>query len=108
MGNENQTWRASPVISRISSKPLITDDKPYKCEQCDYQTKYKCDLNKHVGAKHKGVKYPCHQCHYQANRADNLQQHIKSKHKGIKYPCQLCEYKASFPSVLTIHMKTKH
>ena len=35
-------------------------EKPYKCEQCSYQTATRSTLNRHVSVIHKGAKaYQC-------------------------------------------------
>jgi len=94
-----------------SSKSLILGDngnKPYKCNQCDYQSSYKWSFKEHVKFRHEGIKHACHLCNNQFSTPRNLQKHIKEKHEGIKYPCQHCDYQATQQQSLQRHMLRKH
>ena len=98
-------------IYGLSSKSLILGDngnKPYKCNQCDYQSSYKRNFKEHVEFKHEGIKQSCQQCNNQFSTLANLQKHIKEKHEGIKYPCQHCDYQATQQQSLQRHMLRKH
>ena len=66
------------IDSNESEGPL--PDENYHCENCNYASKYKHNLNKHVKSIHEGVKYPCSDCDYKATRTDNLKTHRLSKH----------------------------
>jgi len=67
----------------------------YTCEHCDYTTLSNSNFNKHVKAKHLGVRYACEQCEYKATDQSNLKKHVKSVHYGwpfARFP-MIQEYK---------------
>ena len=100
-----------PILERTAksfSSSIYDLEKPYKCQQCDYQALQKVNLNVHVQAKHEGLKYNCQHCDYKATYTPHLKRHMESKHKGIKYPCQLCDYQATRLSSLERHYQAKH
>ena len=113
--SENQinyeTVSSIPIIQDIKSKSsnfiILDDEKPYKCQQCDYQTKQKSHVQLHINSKHKGILYPCQQCDLQVASPNSLLRHIKSKHEGFKYPCQQCDYQATTSSNLQLHIRSK-
>ena len=96
------------IDSDASYSVIYGDKKLFQCQQCDYKTAYKGNLDKHVESKHESISYPFQQCDYQATRSVHLQAHIQYKHEGIRYPCQQCDYQATTASSLTRHMKLKH
>ena len=57
------------------------------CDQCDYKTKWKDNLKKHIDAVHGAVWYSCDQCDYKSKWKDNLKKHIDSGHW---YICDQC------------------
>lgn len=80
--------------------------KNYTCEPCQYETKYKQDLNKHVKTKHHLLKvngkswekktHTCKKCEYVTQYKSDLDKHIKRVHNNkinVKYLClACCEY----------------
>ena len=52
-----------------------------KCDQCEYKTKDRSNLNKHIKSVHEGKKEPCNECAYSATSKGNLKKHIAVKHK---------------------------
>ncbi|KAI8480695.1 hypothetical protein Bbelb_415880 [Branchiostoma belcheri] len=84
-----------------------TVDKRYKCEQCDFSTGHKGNLEKHM-SEHTGEKpYMCGVCGYRTTEGSHLTIH-KRKHTGQKpYKCDQCDYSASRKGHLEEHM-SKH
>ncbi|XP_035665641.1 zinc finger and SCAN domain-containing protein 2-like, partial [Branchiostoma floridae] len=68
------------------------EEKAYKCDQCDYATARKSNLDRHR-TKHTGDKpYKCDQCDYSAAQKCALVIHV-TKHTGEKpYMCGECGY----------------
>jgi len=71
--------RTSIYMSEDVWDRAVTEGK-YSCEHCDYKTIRRSNFNKHVKAKHLGVRYPCIQCEYKATDQSNLNKHVKSVH----------------------------
>ena len=80
----------------------------FLCNQCNYKSKAKKDLQTHIQSKHEGIKYPCHHCDYEASRQDTLQTHIESQHEGIRYPCDQCGFQATRRDTLQKHIRSIH
>jgi KRAB domain-containing zinc finger protein len=78
------------------------------CDQCDFKTLRKSDLNQHIKAVHLGIRYPCSRCDYQAPRKRRLLEHELAVHEGMKYPCPQCEYQATTRGHLTKHINSIH
>ena len=64
----------------LSAIILKDQSKPYSCNQCQYKSKWKKDLQKHQDSKHNGLKYCCSQCTYQVKTKDALKAHIEFEH----------------------------
>ena len=52
----------------------------YNCDQCQYKTWDKSNLNIHVKSIHEGKKEPCEQCPYSASPKGNIKKHVNNKH----------------------------
>jgi len=77
--------------------------KPFSCEECDRQFKYKDHLKRHFTSIHKGTRIPCDLCNKQFSRNSHLKVHKSSAHEGLRYSCQLCDYNATTKDNLTRH-----
>ena len=53
----------------------------FKCDLCDYETKYKNRIKSHRVSVHKIGGLPCPSCPYVASEPWVLSQHMKLKHK---------------------------
>jgi len=99
------------LVNHIEPDQLCKDQNGrilYECEQCEYKTKWKQSLKRHIKTVHEGIVYKCEQCEYKANWKQNLVSHIKSVHEGIVYKCEQCDYKAKCKKNLQIHIKLVH
>ena len=52
----------------------------YSCENCNYQTKWKGDLKKHIDSIHDNVTHSCDYCDYKATQKGALQRHMQKVH----------------------------
>eukprot|EP00091_Calanus_sinicus_P012469 TRINITY_DN28087_c0_g1_i1.p1 TRINITY_DN28087_c0_g1~~TRINITY_DN28087_c0_g1_i1.p1 ORF type:complete len:118 (-),score=9.98 TRINITY_DN28087_c0_g1_i1:148-501(-) len=67
----------------------------YKCEQCEYVSKYLQALKAHVLAIHEQISENCEFCDYSAKYKTNILSHIKFVHTKVeKLQCHLCQYQA--------------
>ena len=62
----------------------------HSCDQCDYKTKRKYGLKKHIESVHGGVWHSCEQCDYKTKWKDNLKKHLDSGLPGHWYICDQC------------------
>lgn len=83
-------------------------DSVISCEQCDYMTTNKKNLNKHIVSNHEGICFPCEQCNYKGTTKQNLKSHFEAQHEGIRYPCDQCKYQATLKANLKTHMASQH
>ena len=91
------------------AKDLVGDDaKKHKCDRCDYKTKLKSTLNRHVRTMHTKEKLKCMMCNFEALHDQKLNNHIDSVHKGIEYSCELCSFKTTWKKSLRVHISRTH
>ena len=70
-------------------------DVSYKCNQCDYSSSLKSNVNRHMKAHNAEKTNKCNQCNFASSQACILKMHWK-KHSGEKSnKCNQCDY-ASF------------
>lgn len=83
----------------------------FSCDLCEYKTKRKLNINKHVTIRHRGGRQPrieCDQCDHKAINKYVLKKHIKTVHEGLRYPCSQCDYKPTTKWNLNLHVATVH
>lgn len=66
-----------------SPSPVVQDDplKKFKCEYCDYRTKYMGDLRKHLRRHLLQKPLKCGHCDFEGVLNHDITQHCKKKHK---------------------------
>ena len=79
-----------------NNSALVIDKQIFTCEKCDYNTKVKCNYEKHLlSQRHLGTKkekqerYICEKCQFNSPNMSNYKVHLQSpKHQflcnGIK------------------------
>ena len=86
--------------------------KAYKCELCDYASKFKGSVKEHVRKAHEGVRYKCDKCDKTFKALQGKKIHIKIVHDGIReHVCDRpeCENKAFGAAVLLrMHIEKFH
>ena len=84
------------------------DQKQYQCEQCDYNSKVKCNVQRHMKVhmkrneahpttkrKHDQKQYQCEQCDFRANGRNNISDHKRRKYTDYKVLCERCGYRTN-------------
>ena len=82
------------VMEDIEDMTIISNDSysdnfalnvqnPYKCLQCEFSSKDRGNLKKHIGYKHEGIRYACHHCDYKATTTSHLNRHVKNIHTVV-------------------------
>ncbi|GBP77944.1 Zinc finger protein 233 [Eumeta japonica] len=102
--SEDSTFGPNYFKTKISAQ--ADQEKPYKCELCDYSGSRVGYLQVHMRT-HTGEKpFKCKHCEYSAHRMGSLQSHMRT-HSGEKpYKCKQCKYSACKLGELKIHMHT--
>ncbi|XP_035664079.1 zinc finger protein 248-like [Branchiostoma floridae] len=133
-GSSSRLEQGEILKPDISAEKSYICKKPYKCDQCDYSTAWKYNLDQHVRnhtgkkpymwksalnqhlAKHTGEKpylceewekpFTCDRCDYSAAQKCTLDQHLMT-HTGEKpYMCGECGHRTAEKSDLARHMRT--
>ena len=104
---------------------MTENKKEYKCEQCNFECKYKAQWNIHIetelhktGKKKKrsDTKEPlkCEKCEYKTKNRLRLESHILNEHstkeereKKYRYYCKYCDTGTFTKDIMENHEKTK-
>ncbi|XP_053621826.1 zinc finger protein 761-like [Plodia interpunctella] len=92
-----------------------TTEKPHCCTECDYKSKYRNSLTRHVKIQHQKDDTPetesvevftCDQCNYKTHFKWNLRAHNR-KHNLVKqFKCVHCEYETAYRHNYLKHSRT--
>ena len=58
-------------------------DVQFCCDQCDFKSKWKGSVKKHIDSVHIDMRYSCDQCDYKAAQKGTLDRHIDSVHGDV-------------------------
>ena len=85
-------------------------EKLHSCDMCDYKTKLKFDLNKHVKSVHLKLRpFSCTTCDKTFTQKTHLLRHCKSVHLKIKnHKCDYCEMSFSTNEQKISHITRLH
>lgn len=92
------------------NKHMVVHSKkrPYKCKISDLMSKHFSGLETHMRGRRKKRPHKCKLCNFTANQLGNLKTHML-KHTGVKpFQCILCDYKSTQSGNLTSHIKRNH
>ncbi|XP_018577911.1 zinc finger protein 845-like [Anoplophora glabripennis] len=102
------------LLQRV--EPPAPPPQSYKCDYCNFETKYKCSVNRHqliVHEKSLEVRsYKCSECDFETRNKYNLTKHL-STHDSIsraqksEYKCESCDYKTNHKFAFKRHQQ-KH
>ena len=94
-------------LSEINKPPISNDNAEIvACLQCDFVTRHKDELKKHIQVTHKIVKVniakedhimiACDQCNFKCRLNIQLKKHLKTSHEvRYKYNCKECAFTAN-------------
>ena len=90
-----------------------TESIELQCTLCEYVTKWKGSMNKHIKFVHNKKNlikdHQCSRCGYRTHQKAQLTNHIKGVHEKIKdIVCQVCDFATSYKSKLVRHVMTVH
>ena len=133
---------ADPKTDLLDNNQELKRDQaqqqPFQCNQCDYKSHVKpnlqahlkqrhsgvtfaCEydecnknfsnqtrLNTHTKTAHEGFRFSCNYCRFRTTLKGNLKKHTEAKHEGIRYTCSICNKQFTLQDTLKKHVKAKH
>ena len=94
--NHNEIRSGKPISTDYSGD---LDKKQHKCSKCNYQSKKKFILKRHIERMYREIKnHHCLLCDVRYYERRILKEHIQAIHEGKKFQCTLCnraEYTSS-------------
>lgn len=99
--------RKYSLKNHMTSKHLKV--RPFKCNQCNFDTVYKRELDIHRESNHepkKPSKFKCLECQNEFKAAKGLKYHMKAFHEGID--CEICDRKFINDFSLKKHIAIDH
>ena len=79
------------------------------CQFCDFSTKEKLNLKKHIEVQHHGIMLlKCSECFKSYKSIRNLKLHMDAIHRKVKYKCHICEKEFSYKTALDRHNERLH
>ena len=103
----------APVPDAVVTAAAVTpssgcagSDKLFKCNQCEYATRKKWNLDAHVRV-HTGEKpYVCPHCEYRCADHSTFSRHQRVHSDDKPFACQHCDYRTRLRSSLVVHELT--
>lgn len=88
------------------------NERPFKCNECDYAAVTKWDLNKHQSRMHstEQATYFCEECDYTCLTVNQMRKHARVEHGDGPnvYCCHCCEREYKNGSSLSRHLIKQH
>ncbi|CAK1592802.1 unnamed protein product [Parnassius mnemosyne] len=79
----------------------------YKCDQCDYVSRFKSNLKSHK-RKHKTEKqFKCSECSYETAYRHNFMKHCR-QHSKITFNCDKCDFVTQYEGHIYRHLSNVH
>ncbi|NP_001086079.1 histone H4 transcription factor L homeolog [Xenopus laevis] len=90
-----------------------SDERPFKCQHCEYSCKNLVDLRRHQDTHSKMPAYCCdyEECTFTARSMSSIKAHHKKFHEGDcepRYKCHVCEKCFTRGNNLTVHLRKQH
>ena len=86
---------------------MHSKEKPFKCDQCGYQSGSSTHMNFHTMAHREEKPFKCDKCNYSASQPSNLKSH-KMLHNGERpFLCNQCAFSAARSLQLRRHVQTE-
>ena len=80
----------------------------FSCEQCDFKSTIRRNLNRHRESIHLGIKYQCEECSKEYTSTTELNRHVENIHRGGVYQCDQCNKIFGHPKALRHHVREFH
>ena len=100
------------------------DGSSLSCDLCNYTSKTRFNLTRHMQSQHAGIEYKCDHCQYVTTSQWNLTRHTQTKHKPCAtdtelddkeisyerkmYACDFCDYVSNYTYNIRRHKQLVH
>ena len=111
IGTVNPGVEVAEPLDKSPDNKDTTNNTLYECTICDYATKRKSSLSRHMRQSHETDRsegFKCDDCGKSYTEKFRLANHIEVEHRGKRWICDTCgkSYKSS--EALNVHMKVRH
>ena len=94
------------IKNPCNTEKVLIHKCPY--DGCDYESKDKSNLNRHVKSKHLNLfPYECVECNKTFNRKDCFDSHVRTLHP-VGFPCKFCRSIVISEENLKKHIRRWH
>ncbi|KAH3825974.1 hypothetical protein DPMN_127863, partial [Dreissena polymorpha] len=102
----------SPSNMQLHIRYRHSDDKPFKCPECEYRAKSVADLRSHqtVHETREEIRCQVPDCDFTTDKFRSYQKHFRQHHESgpSDYECHVCGASFSRGALLSKHLKNKH
>ncbi|KAF6212303.1 hypothetical protein GE061_012825 [Apolygus lucorum] len=93
------------VAAHASGEISRKHREPYQCYKCDFSSKSRNSIIRHLTNRHGDKNFVCAHCDYRTAMKSDLSDHMLI-HSGVKpYMCDVCGFSAASRSTLTSHKR---
>lgn len=93
----------------LKTHMILHSDVEFRCDKCEYVTKKKTLLNRHLLTKHSNLRpYKCDRCGRDFKMKRSLTIHIAQHGSTKKYQCQFCDRSFNSSTNFYAHRKSTH
>ena len=91
-------------------KRLIHENIKLKCDKCELKFSYRKDVKRHINSFHEEnqKEYKCEFCNYSSKWKHHLRGHNDTIHLGLTFECKNCKYKGHTKRMLKEHTRIVH
>ena len=80
----------------------------YTCDECEYKSEYKPNLDQHKRYVHSAKLINCTQCEYLSSTKRAMTRHIQNVHFEKTFQCEQCNFRAGSLPQLNNHKRKSH
>ncbi|KAF2899101.1 hypothetical protein ILUMI_07072 [Ignelater luminosus] len=97
------------VLPKSMSAHLLIHTDVYKCSECGMRHTSNASLEKHIKARHIGIKgFVCHVCGKQSSCQSSMNRHMAYHSTERPYKCKYCDFCAKSLNIVQVHTSRKH
>ncbi|KAB7503197.1 Zinc finger protein [Armadillidium nasatum] len=98
------SYGSEQVESRLQVDLTESCGTRFKCSDCEYQTNFRGDLNRHLLIHSNTKAHQCTECNFQTKLKGNLKKHTLIHSETKLYNCNKCSFATNQKGHLKIHL----